>query len=473
MNEEKKVVEVQVEAKMEESKPVEEAPKKMSKKRYCVFVAYRGTGYLGSQINEKAPTIELELEKAMAAAGYIDHRNVGDLKKIGWQRAARTDKGVHAAANVMVAKLLTPNVENPLELMRDSINEHLPEGISVLGLLKVANSFQGKNSCTGRQYMYYIPTFVFAKHQQERPVLESAAPVKLLSEMTEEEKASVSEPVDDREAFFEAIEKAPGPDFDYRINEETVALVKQCLREYEGSHRFHNFTARMASTDKSSGRYITGFEVEGPFVCEGMEFLCLKVAGQSFLLHQIRKMIGLCVQRVRGASPSDVMSQAFSIRRKMNIPLAPSDGLFLAMPYFDFYNKKFAATHDKVDPCAHPDIKERMDKFKESLILPAMLQAEKNSQCFSKWVKELNTGFWDLRTIDLDLEAEDQRLKKQQIKEKDNKKKRIQKKKKGNPNANNYHNKNNKQEKPEPEKTVEEKTKEEDIEPPAKIAKLD
>lgn len=44
--------------------------------------------------------------------------------------------------------------------------------------------------------------------------------------------------------------------------------------------------------DPSAKRYIMSFSVGEPFLCSDLEFVSLKVEGQSFMLHQIRKMIG-------------------------------------------------------------------------------------------------------------------------------------------------------------------------------------
>jgi hypothetical protein len=41
--------------------------------------------------------------------GAISDSNFGKLQKIAWTRCARTDKGVHAAGNVISAKVLLLN----------------------------------------------------------------------------------------------------------------------------------------------------------------------------------------------------------------------------------------------------------------------------------------------------------------------------------------------------------------------------
>ena len=41
-------------------------------------------------------TVEAEMEDALHKIGWIADYNYGDLKKVGWSRATRTDKRVHA-----------------------------------------------------------------------------------------------------------------------------------------------------------------------------------------------------------------------------------------------------------------------------------------------------------------------------------------------------------------------------------------
>ena len=78
----------------------------------CVWAHIRASGGLHvcvvgcAQVNPDAVTIESTLEAATVRAGGISADNAGDLKKVGWARTARTDKGVHAAGNVVCFKLL-------------------------------------------------------------------------------------------------------------------------------------------------------------------------------------------------------------------------------------------------------------------------------------------------------------------------------------------------------------------------------
>ena len=61
--------------------------------------------------------------------------------------------------------------------------------------------------------------------------------------------------------------------------------------------------------EPSSQRFITHFEIGEPFEKEGMEFAVIKIKGQSFMLHQIRKMIGMTIAVVRGQCPMETIGE--------------------------------------------------------------------------------------------------------------------------------------------------------------------
>ena len=71
------------------------------------MTGYNGVDFCGSQKNEGVRTVEEEMAKAFHRVGMVSDFNKDDLKKIGWGRATRTDKKVHALINVFSAKLLT------------------------------------------------------------------------------------------------------------------------------------------------------------------------------------------------------------------------------------------------------------------------------------------------------------------------------------------------------------------------------
>lgn len=74
---------------------------------------------------------------------------------MSFQRAARTDKGVSAAANLISLKMQL--ADDFLE----RINETLPKQIRVFGYNKVTQSFCCKQNCDARTYIYILPTFAF------------------------------------------------------------------------------------------------------------------------------------------------------------------------------------------------------------------------------------------------------------------------------------------------------------------------
>ena len=69
--------------------------------------------------------------------------------------------------------------------------------------------------------------------------------------------------------------------------------MREVLGKYMGTHSFHNFTSGIEFGDKKACRFITSFTSEDPFITHDIEYLRLRVVGQSFILNQIRKMVGM------------------------------------------------------------------------------------------------------------------------------------------------------------------------------------
>jgi len=195
--------------------PVEGAvklPKDRKKRRVALVLGYVGTNYSGLQKSETGPdeadviTIESVLEKALFDAGYIRESNYGDLEKIGWARCSRTDKGVHAARNVVSAKLeLWQNDmegDNPYwsERAVEEINAFLPDDIRVHSCAKVTKSFRPRDAVSFREYEYIVP-------------LELLRP-------------------------FEGT----GREVEGEDDDALIARFIKLLVRYQGTHNFHNFT---------------------------------------------------------------------------------------------------------------------------------------------------------------------------------------------------------------------------------------
>lgn len=131
-------------------------------------------------------TVEGELEKALYDMGCINKLNFGDLKKIGWNRATRTDKSVHALQNTFSCKVHIERAQREsdvgMEQFRHKLNEALKKQtdsytcpdrvqmkdgeIKVFCIIEVSNRFNAKNQTSHRDYSYYLPTFLLAPNTE-------------------------------------------------------------------------------------------------------------------------------------------------------------------------------------------------------------------------------------------------------------------------------------------------------------------
>uniref|UniRef100_A0A3Q3XG22 Pseudouridylate synthase 1 homolog n=1 Tax=Mola mola TaxID=94237 RepID=A0A3Q3XG22_MOLML len=317
--------------------------RKYPKKKVVLLMAYSGKGYYGMQRNpgtSEFQTIEDDLVSALVKSGCIPENHRDDMKKMSFQRCARTDKGVSAAGQVVSLKLWL------IEDLVAKINEHLPPQIRVLGVKRVTQGFNSKNSCDARTYSYMLPTVAFSsKH-------------------------------------FDTANAAG-----FRLRPETLQTVNRLFALYKGTHNFHNFTSQKAPNDPSARRYITHVLCGEPFLCGGSEFAVITVRGQSFMLHQIRKMIGLVIAVVKGYAGEEVMERSWG-QEKVDVPKAPGLGLVLERVHFDRYNKRFGddGLHERLEWDRQEDA---IQAFKEAHIYPTIVETERQEGSMVSWMATL------------------------------------------------------------------------------------
>lgn len=155
----------------------------------ALTLAYVGAAYRGFQANAGVATVEAVVAGALSAAGLVSAANGGDLKKVGWSKAARTDAGVSAVGNVVGVKVELPRevwaaadaaaAAAPADigggadggggavdvgaLVVARLNAALPPDITVLGAARVPGGFSARTCCGGRSYEYLAPAGVVAR----------------------------------------------------------------------------------------------------------------------------------------------------------------------------------------------------------------------------------------------------------------------------------------------------------------------
>ncbi|KAI4491870.1 hypothetical protein M0804_003262 [Polistes exclamans] len=320
---------------------------KIKKRPYALMMGYLGRDYYGMQVNPGMKTIENDLLSALLKNNLITMENIENLRSFNFQRAARTDKGVSAARQVVSLKL-------PETVNKDSINDCLPNEIRVFGIKRVTKGFNSKINCCGRTYRYILPTFAFAP----------------------EDKASLpSREECDIEKRIEELSVINGkPYTDFRLSSETLEKINSFMQLFQGTHNFHNFTSKVKPLDPRAKRYIIKFKCIETFVTENIEFAIIEIKGQSFMLHQIRKMISMVIAYLRNMATEDSLQQAFK-DEKMDIPLVPGLGLSLNYVHYDHYNKRYGSDgiHETLD---WKECEEEVEQFQAEYIVKHIVNTE-------------------------------------------------------------------------------------------------
>ncbi|GJN69205.1 tRNA pseudouridine synthase 1 [Purpureocillium lilacinum] len=457
------------EAKNPFSKEEIAAEERRPKRKVAVMIGYSGTGYKGMQVNGDEPTIERDLFRAFIDAKAISKANADDPRKSSLARCARTDKGVHAAGNVISLKLIIED-----EDIVEKINSYLPEQIRVWGIQRTNNSFNCYQYCDSRFYEYLMPSYCLlpphpatylgkklaeltkeygaeeevgarladvkdfwsdVEEKEVKPILAALDP-EIRAQVLERLHVSDEEAKDaDKEAPASSKEESAAEENDagpsstdaaaeskpvltthkpkhrelgpvdfalrdiktayvaakrrYRIGTERLQRLQAALDKYVGTNNFHNYTVQKPFSDPSAKRHIKSFIVNPePVIIGDTEWLSLKVHGQSFMMHQIRKMVGMVSLLVRCGTDLDRVTESYG-NRKIAIPKAPGLGLLLERPVFENYNRRATDLLDRPE-IDFSKYEEPLEAFKKKHIYTRIFDVEEKENTFHAFFNQID-----------------------------------------------------------------------------------
>jgi tRNA pseudouridine38-40 synthase len=239
-------------------------------RRLALILEYQGTRYHGFQVQPQAPTVQGELERALA-------RLLGEHVKT--QGAGRTDAGAHARGQVVA---FTTQARYPPEVFARALNAFLPEDIRVQAACEVEPDFDPRRHATSREYHYLVLN-------RERP---SAL-------------------------WREFAYQVPGPLDVEAMQEAAASLV--------GRHDLRAFTTLGGGALRNPRRRVFKAQVQSRY-----DLVTLAMEAESFLPHQVRRTAGALVRVGQGEMRVEEFRQLLEERRVGAAgPALPARGLFL------------------------------------------------------------------------------------------------------------------------------------------------
>ena len=237
--------------------------------RIALGLEYDGSRYRGWQIQDHAPSVQDELQKALSFVAAHPTAVV---------TAGRTDTGVHAAMQVV-------HFDAPLDRGERSwvlgANSRLPRDISALWARPVPEHFHARFGAQARSYRYLI------QNRSSRPAL------------MRERASWVREPLD--------------------ADRMHIAAQQFC-----GTHDFSSFRAAECQS-RSPIRRLDSITV----VRKG-EYLAIDVTANAFLHHMVRNIAGVLIAIGRGLQPVEWVTTVLAAReRRLGGVTAAPEGLFL------------------------------------------------------------------------------------------------------------------------------------------------
>ncbi|SCO65012.1 U2 snRNA/tRNA pseudouridine synthase, putative [Plasmodium vivax] len=168
------------------------------------------------------------------------------------------------------------------------------------------------------------------------------------------------------------------------LTEEELNAFFEIVQSYAGYHNFHCFTKSKA--EQTTFRFIKYLEVSTVNLHE-YNFVSVQILGQSFLMHQIRKMLTLSVETFRKATCVNSIYYCLNAGEYVPISLFPAEGLMLICPFFNAYNEKVCNPPQSPPICFEES--EEVLRFKRDVVAKCIVE-QMRKDVWNDWVLKMN-----------------------------------------------------------------------------------
>lgn len=246
--------------------------------KVAMKIAYNGGFFFGFQSQKNVLSVSSVIESALQSVGIFS----------GFVGSGRTDKGVHASAQVISLEI--PYYWRDLNSLKQHLNVKLQPFVKIKQIWRVSKDFNARFSAKRRGYCYILS-------KQASPFLNPF---------------SLSCPI------------------------QNAALLKQALELFVGTYDFKAFMKNGGCGDCEDEESVKTNKTKGQSMrtiykarlLERKYFWILSFWGNGFLRSQIRLMVGFLLEIDKGNLGLEELKAQLSGEKIYRIPVAPN-GLFL------------------------------------------------------------------------------------------------------------------------------------------------
>lgn len=236
--------------------------------RYKCICSYDGSSFYGFQIQNNYETIQKEIERVL---------KVINKEEITIHPAGRTDKGVHARAQVFH---FDANININPNKFKETINRRINKAIYIESLEVVEADFHSRKDSKSREYHYLIN---FGKYD---PLLQNY------------------------QLFIDP-------------NHVDIPIFMDAFSIFVGEHDFRSFTKSTNKENTVRTIYSIDFEIKETL-------LTIKIHGNGFLHNQVRILVAMALEVGMGKLSKKDLKAILGARNRVFAPkIVAASGLYL------------------------------------------------------------------------------------------------------------------------------------------------